>query len=307
MRAKRLSLLKKATGEFKDHVPGQLVLSNANQNWSSLFFCDFVMPGLLPDGPAPGIPDYSFGLFYSGSLAGEYSLQSDSWAAQDVHAGQICFLPPQHQINWRWWPLKGDQPLKLAIAHLSSDLVKKMAGEAFDMNPDQIEVKTSLIANDPLLQQFMLAVKDEIERGNPCGLLYGETAAQMMALHLLSKHCVLSPKIKNCKHGLAPGQLRKVLEYIDVNLDCNISLHALAKLGQMSNYHFLRMFKRSTGLTPLQYITRRRMQVAKELLAKTGLSIIEIALETGYESASHFIDLFKRHHGVTPTAFRKML
>jgi hypothetical protein len=93
MRAKRLSLLKRATGEFKDHVPGQLVSSSANHNWSSLFLCDFIMPEFLPDGPAPGIPDYSFGLFYSGSLAGEYSLQSDSWTGQDVYAGQICFLP----------------------------------------------------------------------------------------------------------------------------------------------------------------------------------------------------------------------
>lgn len=307
MRAKRLSLLKKATSEFKDHVPGRLVNSSANQNWRSLFLCDFVMPDFLPDGPAPGIPDYSFGLFHSGSLAGEYSLQSDSWMPQDVHAGQICFLPPQHQINWHWWPLKNDKPLKLAIAHLSSELVGRMAGETFDINPDRVEIKTALIAGDPLLQQLIFAIKHEVEDGNPCGSLYGETAAEMMAIHLLARHCVVNPKITNYKQGLSPPQLRKVFEYIEVNLDSDLSLQALSRLTGMSNYHFLRMFKRSTGLAPLQYIIRRRMEAAKELLMRTRLTVTEVALEVGYGNIGHFIHLFKRHFGVTPVVFRKML
>jgi AraC family transcriptional regulator len=307
MRAKRLSLLKKATGEFKDHVPGKLVSSSENCNWNSLFVCDFVMPEFLPDGPAPGIPDFSFGLFYSGSLAGEYSLQSDSWKAQDVHSGQICFLPPQHHINWHWWPVRNDKPLKLAIAHLSSDLVRKTAGESLDLDPGRIEIKTPLISTDPLLQQLILAIKTEIEQGNPCGLLYGETAATMMTLHLLAKHCVAKPASNDLKRGLPPAQLRKVLEYIDANIGCDISLHKLAGCVGVSTWHFLRVFKRSTGLPPLQYIIRRRMQITWELLGKTRLSIAEIALATGHKTTSHFIEMFKRYYKVTPAAFRRML
>ncbi|HEX5055170.1 MAG TPA: AraC family transcriptional regulator [Gammaproteobacteria bacterium] len=307
MRAKRLSLLKKATGEFRNHVPGELVTSSANQNWNSLVLCDFRMPAFLHDGPAPGIPDYSFGLFYSGSLAGEYSLQSDGWQAQEVCAGSICFLPPQHHINWHWWPIRNEQPLKLAIAHLSSDLVKKIAGEAFGLNPDRVEMKTSLISSDPLLQQLIFSIKSEVERGNPCGLLYGETAAEMMALHLLARHCTLKPGTGVYKDGLRPSRLRRTLEYIDIHLNRDISLHTLARLNGMSACHFPRMFKRSTGLSPLQYINRRRMQVGKELLHKTRLPVSEIALATGYSNTSHFISLFKRYYGVTPGAFRKMI
>ncbi|HEX7026586.1 MAG TPA: AraC family transcriptional regulator [Gammaproteobacteria bacterium] len=307
MRTGRLSSLKKATNGFKDHVPGQLINNSASCNWSSLFLCDFIMPDFLPDGPAPGIPDYSFGLFHSGSLAGEYSLQSDSWSPQDVHAGQICFLPPGHHINWHWWPLKNDKPLKLVIAHLSFELVGKKALEVFDVDPGRVEVKTALIAADPLLQQLILALKNEVERGNPSGALYGETAAEMMAIHLLTKHCVVRPEMASCKQGLSSGQLRKVFEYVDIHLDREISLNELAGLAGMSGYHFLRMFKRSTGLTPLQYMIRRRMETAKELLTRTKLSITEVALEAGYENTSHFINLFKRYTGVTPAVFRRKL
>jgi AraC family transcriptional regulator len=306
MRAKRLSLLKKATSEFKDHVPGELLTTSANQNWRSLVLCDFRMPDFLPDGPAPGIPDFSFGLFYSGSLAGEYSLQSDRWKAQEVHAGSICFLPPQHHINWHWWPLKKDGPLKLSIAHLSSELVRRIAGESLDLNPDRVELKTPLIASDPLLQQLIFSIKREVEQGNPCGILYGETAAEMMALHMLTRHCTLKPGGGRYRDGLSQAQLRKVFEYIDINLNLNISLHELAQLSGLSAFHFLRMFKRATGLSPLQYVTRRRMQLAKEMLA-TGLSVAEIAVRTGYSNTSHFITLFRRYYGVTPAAFRKML
>lgn len=307
MHAKRLSILKRATHEYKDHVPGQLLFSSVHHDWNNLLISDYLMPDLLPGGPAPAIPDYSLGLIYSGSFAGECSVQSDSWREQDMQTGQMCFLPPENEINWHWWPLKDDKPLKLVIAHLSAGLVRKMAGETFGVNPDRIEINTSLIIKDSLLQQLILAAMNEAERGNPCGPLYGETAAQMMALHLLSKYSGLRLQSMHLRQGLPPRQLRKVFEYIDVHLDCDISLGDLGRLTGMSNYHFLRMFKRSMGLTPLQYIIRRRMEVAKELLTKTKLTVTEVAFETGYESLGHFIGLFKRYYGVTPATFRRML
>jgi AraC family transcriptional regulator len=157
------------------------------------------------------------------------------------------------------------------------------------------------------MQQMILALKHELTCGNPCGLLYPETIAQMLALHLLSKHCTFNRKTPEFKGGLTKNQLRCILDYLQSHWNQDISLDSMALLLGISSYHFLRQFKKSMGESPLQYLIRLRMEAAKRLLAQSHLSITEIAFEVGYDGISHFIHLFKRHTGTTPAAYRKSL
>lgn len=72
----------------------------------------------------------------------------------------------------------------------------------------------------------------------------------------------------------------------------------------MSEFHFSRLFKRSTGLTPSQYFIRLRMAEARRLLRETGRRVIEIGLDVGYASPSHFAQVFRRVVGVSPSEYR---
>src|SRR5690606_31382179 len=149
--------------------------------------------------------------------------------------------------------------------------------------PGRVELPNKLSVKDAFVSQLILAVRDELRQGNPCGPIYAETAAQMLALHLLSRHCAFNHRIKSGKGGLTKSQLRLVLDYIDSHLHEEISLDALAALTELTSFHFLRLFKRTTGETPLQFIIRLRMERAKVLLT-AGMSVTEVALEVGYES-----------------------
>jgi AraC family transcriptional regulator len=73
----------------------------------------------------------------------------------------------------------------------------------------------------------------------------------------------------------------------------------------MSKYHFCRLFKKSTNLTPYQYVLQRRTARAKELLKKRELTIVEIAYLLGFSDQSHFTRQFKKQYGITPGAFLK--
>jgi AraC family transcriptional regulator len=308
MRSKRRIPRLVSSSKYKDYVPGQLLLNSESKNWRGLACNAFSLPTFLPEGPAPGIPDITLGLMYSGNIDGEYSINQSRWIHGEVPVNNLVLMPAHHEINWRWLPLvENPTPLKLACAYLSSDLIKKIAIETLDIEPGNIEMPTHVGANDPFVAQLLLAVKDELEKDNPLGPLYAETAAQMLALHLLSKHCTINHTIPEYRGRLSKNSLSTVLDYIHTNIHREISLESLSLLAGLSSYHFLRLFKKSTGETPLQYIIRCRMEKAKQLLAQTDLAIIEIALDVGYDSLAHFINLFKRHTGVTPSAYRKML
>ena len=86
-----------------------------------------------------------------------------------------------------------------------------------------------------------------------------------------------------------------------------ISVETLAELVELSPFHFSRVFKQATGMSPLQFVKRERITRAQQLIRETSRSLIEVALEVGYTSPSHFAKVFRRVTGVTPTEFRSTL
>ena len=107
--------------------------------------------------------------------------------------------------------------------------------------------------------------------------------------------------------GLSAAKLRRVTEFIAENYSRDLKLAELAQVAGMSNFHFAREFKRSTGTTPHQYLIQFRVERAKALLAKDELPLIEVGLRSGFSHQSHFTRLFRRITGTTPHSYRLML
>jgi AraC family transcriptional regulator len=293
------------TSEYNQYVPGKLLISSELYHWNQLIFTSFSFPNFLEEGPAPGLPNYAIGFLYSGRVDGECSINRGPWKARQTNCKEMDLWPPSHELNWRWWPdTEKDPPIHIASAQISVDLIRKTASEALDIEPLRIEMLNKLNVSDPLIEQILIAVKGELEQGNPCGRLYAETAAQMLALHILSKHCAINHQTIEYRTGLSKIVLRRVLDYIQENLIQEISLDKLALLSGLSGYHFLRLFKQSTGETPLQYIIRCRMEKAKQLLAQTDLSVLEGAWKLDTKAK---IILLKRFTGVTPSRYRNSI
>lgn len=94
--------------------------------------------------------------------------------------------------------------------------------------------------------------------------------------------------------------MRSAMDYIESNLDGEISIDAIARLACCSSYHFQRMFPFVTGVTLSEYIRRRRLTLAAFDLQSTGAKIIDVAMKYGYESPEAFARAFKKQHGVQP-------
>src|SRR5262249_22175649 len=100
--------------------------------------------------------------------------------------------------------------------------------------------------------------------------------------------------------GLAPRVLRRLHDHIDANIDQRISVEALARLANLSVCYFVRAFKQSVGVTPHDYLIRRRVERAMELLSDTDLSLSEIALAAGFADQSHCARRVRQHVRMSP-------
>jgi AraC family transcriptional regulator len=105
-------------------------------------------------------------------------------------------------------------------------------------------------------------------------------------------------------HALPGCRLRRVTEYIQQNLDNDLTLAELADVVSMSPYHFARLFKNRTGVPPHRFVVRQRIAHACGVLATSELSIAEISRLVGFRTASHFTTVFRQVLGITPGAYR---
>jgi AraC family transcriptional regulator len=113
------------------------------------------------------------------------------------------------------------------------------------------------------------------------------------------------PPAARAELGTLPlSRLRRVTEHIREHLDQDLTLARLGALVYMSPYHFARLFQRSTGVPPHQFVVRTRIDRAVTLLAARELSIERISRAVGFRTASHFSTVFRRVTGVTPRAYR---
>ncbi len=130
---------------------------------------------------------------------------------------------------------------------------------------------------------------------------------QLFAAHLVEKYMNTAAEKPDLRGGLPIRQIRKVEDHVREHLEEDVSVETLAALVELSPFHFSRVFKQATGISPLQFVTRERITQAQQLIRETSRSLIEIALEVGYTSPSHFAQVFRRVVGVTPTEFRSTL
>jgi len=129
--------------------------------------------------------------------------------------------------------------------------------------------------------------------------------AQALAVPLVRNYTELTKDVRVYKGGLPGFKLRRVTELMAAHLEEEFSLVRLAREADMSEFHFSRLFKRTTGLTPSQYFIHLRMEKARRLLRETNQSVTEIGLDVGYTSPSHFAQIFRREVGISPSEYRR--
>jgi AraC family transcriptional regulator len=162
----------------------------------------------------------------------------------------------------------------------------------------------SVNLRDSLLQDLLNFPIASTASSTLTPVLLAKTISAAVAIHLLQRYGPVSFPDKRRTPVLPKVRLRRILDYIDSNISTDLDLPKIAKIAQMSPYYFAHLFTETTGLSPHQYVLRRRIEKAKQMLSDARLPLIEIALEVGFSNQSHFTTVFRKQVGTTPKEYR---
>jgi AraC family transcriptional regulator len=213
--------------------------------------------------------------------------------------GDFSIAPAAAPFFARW-----DDDDRLLQMRITAQFMAQVATEALTMNPERLEVIPTFRTRDPQLEAISMLLLTELKQDNLGSRLYIESLSNMLAVQLLRQYSTAQPQLVVYEGGLPQRQLMQVFDYIHEHLNRDIKLADLAGSIGMSQFHFSHLFKQSIGTSPYQYLLQQRIERAKQLLKQTERSIMDIALECGFNSHSHLSKQFRQLVGITPKAYR---
>lgn len=287
-------------------VPGyytERTLTEHPPTWTSLRIQAFKSGGVMEAFETQASPDQVVVVATKGQGKVE-SFANGFWRSAAYYPGTGGMTPSGETSRMRWQPqgLEPLQTLHLFVApHIFAGVKEEYRRAG---TPSREQPLNALSFYDPIISRIAHSVADAVRMGALD--LYAQSAAQFLAVHLLSLQNGWPdlPQDSRSFGTLRTRRLAHVLEYMHLHYREPLSLDRLAEEAGASQFHFARLFKKAMGVTPHRYLVKIRMEAAASLLTNTDLSILDIALECGYQSQSHFSAAFQRHFSCPPSRYR---
>jgi AraC family transcriptional regulator len=216
--------------------------------------------------------------------------------------GDIAFLPADAPTMLR--PGRDDPERVIAYSYLvfEPSYLRNLAlsngiGGPLDFIP-------TFATPDRSLHEIVHALMCAPRINDPAGNLFIESLLNAACARTLHTYAEVRYRLSGPPR-LTDDQLRRAIDYIQDHIGEGLDLGSISQAAGLSAFHFARLFKAATGHSPFQFVTRTRMERARELLRKTRLPIFEIADRVGYQKPSHFSARFRSVLGCSPDAYRK--
>jgi len=193
-------------------------------------------------------------------------------------------------------------PCDMISVRLAPRLVTSTA-EALALPGKNADLAPRLGARDPMVEHVVRALMAELAAPAPAGRIYADSLATALTIRLLQS---FAPVGAAGRQILSKPQIRRIVEFVEENLDGELTLEQLAEVAGMSIPHLTTLFRRTMGQSVHAYVMERRVQRARALLLDRNLTIAQVALETGFAHQSHLARWMRRLLGVTPSEILKV-
>lgn len=292
-------------GTYEPDSPGKLLLSSADRGWSGLSaeLCT-ARRGVVPW----RTPQSDIRITVALRNSGEATVTRRAPGIESrilARRGAVWFSPPGLRDGSVDFAQDAPEFLHLylplsyfSLGNLSTDTYQSVVGA--------LSFETAF--DDPLLAEIGFAVVSELKTETSTGNLLVGALAASLAARLVQRHAGASSAQSfphQTHHGLDRRRLSRVLDYIEANLEGDLSIDRIASIACLSRFHFARAFRQAVGQPPHRYVSARRLERAKELLTRGDRPLVDIALSLGFSGQANFTRAFTQATGHSPGRYRR--
>ncbi|QEN85855.1 AraC family transcriptional regulator [Labrys sp. KNU-23] len=288
---------------LESYISGITLVSGDGPAWNDVFVQVFSRNRTQHPFLVPAIAEPLIVWIMSGSATIEERDLGGEWASSRVSVGDFFLTrsPTPYELRWQ---ADSDQTFQVMHLYVSVRLFEKVAQEILGKTAGNITLRDVSGGSDSTLSHILSLLHGEVVREGGGSELFVEGLAQSLAVHLV-RHYAIADTDTRARNALPGSKLRRAIAFMAARLDQPFDLNSLAHAVGMSEFHFSRLFKKATGLSPSLHFIRQRVAKAQQLLQETDASIIEIGMAVGYSSPSHFAQIFRRETGLSPTDYRR--
>jgi AraC family transcriptional regulator len=193
----------------------------------------------------------------------------------------------------------------MATPHLQLGISDAPLMAASDGAYGEVELHPRRKFADARLGALVAAAHAEMVAGFSSGRLFLDSIEQAMAIALVNGHAVRHRPAQMYRGGLGSARLRRIKELVHAKIEDDLGLDDMAQSVGLSTAHFARMFRKSTGETPHQFVLRQRIERAKAMLRAPNARVLDVAVACGFKTQQHFAQVFRDVCRVSPTEYRQ--
>jgi AraC family transcriptional regulator len=288
---------------FERYVGGKCLFDSRGEAWRDIKAWIVALPPVVDTLHLPSVSEPFLAWTISGEVDFQERENKQPWVTHRIKKGSVFLTSGGAPYDCLWKAVTSEpfeaMSVFVELQHLQRDLEEVFGGDAAHAQQRYVSAFT-----DVALDSLMERLRDELmlRQASP---LFVQGIAQAIAIHLARNYAVTGEALHSGSPSLPGYKLRQITDWMAKHVAEDLNLDRLAAQVGLSKFHFHRLFKRATGLSPARYHIDLRMNVARRLLRETNKSVVAVALDVGYANPSHFAKLFRRETGLSPSDYRR--
>jgi AraC family transcriptional regulator len=288
---------------MKGHIPGQLLREHKAQAGDDIYVEILTRSAVQDEIVVPAVPEPMLVWIASGSALVEERPPGGAWLAVPVKRGDFYLTTSPLPVDMRWRSTSAE-PFTVMHVYVGLPLFARMVRDTTGRPLTEFALREVSGERDPVLCGVLEALHTALTSvRTPLGA-FVHGLAHALTAHLIQHYELALDGRRIVRGGLPAHKLHRVIDAMRTGLSEHFDLAMYADIAELSVFHFSRVFKQATGMSPSRYVARLRVEEARRLLCETDRAVIDIGMELGYQSPSHFTQVFRQLTGVTPTSYR---
>lgn len=284
------------------YTNGECLFASRGEAWHDIKAWIMALPSNSDTQRVPSVSESFLAWTISGEVDFQERENNHPWVTHRIQKGSFFLTSGGAPYDVRWQAVTAE-PFEAMSVLIELPLLERALEEVFRLDAAQARLRDVSAFTDEALDSLMGQLRDELMRPQ-VSPLFVQGIAQAIAIHLARNYGEII--VASRSSPSLPGyKLQQITEWMAAHVAEEFSLEHLAGQAGLSRFHFQRLFKRATGVSPSRYHMNLRIHLARRLLRETKMGVLDVALEVGYTNPSHFAQLFRRETGLSPSDYRR--